>query len=290
MTTLACAFQSLLESLELTPKQRQDASEQHAYMRTELQRRLDVKDNFLTGSYARHTAIRPLNDIDIFLVLQETAGQSRKVPHTSLLNVVQNALREIYRDKAPSCQAHSVHIEFSTKEIAYDIVPAFYDGEGYVIPDRNDPKKWIRTNPRRHEALSIEANERSGKMLKPLLKAIKHARHFHESRGESTGARSFHIEVLSWNIIESKPEDNMSGLERLLAGLSSQICNRCPDPAGLGPDIQPSQERCRKTKAWLDRMLALVRDARRLDERGHLADAHARMRELFGPQWPVTRA
>lgn len=278
MMTIAQAFQEFLSSLELGPKQVENASKQHTYLRTQLQKRLSVVDNFLSGSYARNTAIRPLNDIDVFLVLG--SEYSTHTPR-ELLDVVKDELKGIYEGKTSIRQARSVNIEFTRTDIAYDVVPArLAGGDAYWIPDA-DASKWIKTNPKEHARRSTEANEASGKKLKPLLKAVKHAKNHHQ-----INARSFHLEVLSWSILKSPPSSYIEGLVILLDGLAARVCDPCPDPAGLGPDIQPSAARCLAAQRWLGNMAPLAHEARDLAGDGKIAEAHAKLRELFGDKWP----
>lgn len=281
MQTIAQAFETFLQTLELQKDERSQASRQHTNMRTELQKRLHVSDNFLSGSYARYTAIRPLNDIDIFLVLQETSTLHRRQAPRVLLDALKQTLEETYSGKKSTRQARSINIEFSTTGFAYDLVPAFIvEADIYSIPDCN-AQSWIRTNPKVHNELSIKANEAAGKKLKPLLKAVKHAKNHHKAP-----ARSFHLEVLSWSILTSSPASYSDGLATLFTGLADRIRNPCPDPAGLGPDIRPSAQHCRETQDWLSKMATLARGAQELAAHGKTSDAHAAMRELFGPKWP----
>ncbi|HRI06767.1 MAG TPA: hypothetical protein PKW35_03065 [Nannocystaceae bacterium] len=282
MMTIRQAFEQFLQSLELTESESAEAIRQHTFLREGLQEQLDVAQNFLSGSYARNTAIRPLNDIDVFLVLVPTATLNRSSTPEEVLEAVRDALEATYPGKAPTIQSRSVNIEFSGTGIAYDVVPAFLDpddDEVYWIPDCDRPG-WIKTNPRIHRELSVTANEAAGKKLKPLVKAVKHANNLH---GKS--ARSFHLEVLAWSILTSAPEDYITGLERLILGLREQILKPCPDPAGLGPDIRPGPEKLQGARAWLDDM-AKVTEAREAAANGRLGEAHGIMRELFGDRWP----
>lgn len=280
MMTIAQAFDAFLAKLKLSDNERANASRQHTNMRTKLQQKLDVADNFLSGSYKRHTAVRPLNDIDIFLVLRGTDRQRRDLGAGRLLSTVEATLGAIYPDKTTRRQARSINIDFTGTGIAYDVVPAFADGdEVYIIPDGSSG--WMQTNPKRHATLSTQANEAAGKKLKPLLKAVKHAKNVHESQ-----ARSFHLEVLSWKILTSPPDTYIDGLVQLLEGLAAKICDPCADPAGLGPDIRPSMDRCVAAQRWLANMAELARSARDLAAAGKTGQAHAKLRELFGPQWP----
>jgi tRNA nucleotidyltransferase (CCA-adding enzyme) len=68
--SVAMALQTLATNLELTSAQKATASAQHTTVREHLKKGLTLDDNFLSGSYARHTAVRPLNDIDLFAVLR----------------------------------------------------------------------------------------------------------------------------------------------------------------------------------------------------------------------------
>lgn len=281
MRTVNQAFEEFLQEMELTDTERDNASGQHTRLREALQQRMDVDDNFLSGSYRRHTAIRPLHDIDVFLVLAETDDHDRNsTPHV-VLTTIKDTLEEIWPGKTAALQSRSVNIEFSGTGIAYDVVPAFADGEGvYLIPDR-DVDDWIRTNPKIHAERSTEANERANKKLKPLLKALKHANNHHD--GE---CRSFHLEVLSWSALTAEPDTYLSGFITMVGGIAATICASCPDPAGLGPDIGPPLARCQRSQAWLSRMATLAREAKDLAEDGRLGAAHAKLRELFGPKWP----
>lgn len=283
MKTISQAFEEFTQSLELTQAQRDEAIDQHTNMRAKLGERLDVAGNFLSGSYARNTAIRPLNDIDIFLVLNPGDELTVVSKPQEALTVVKDTLARIYPGKTPTLQSRSVNIEFSRTGIAYDVVPGFADpddGEVYWIPDCDGPK-WIKTNPRIHKVQSTRANEAAGKKLKPLLKSVKHANHVHGKM-----ARSFHLEVLSWSILTTDPRSYLAGLVTLFAGLRDRIMDPCPDPAGLGPDIRPPREKLEATKKWLSEMATLASDAKLLADQGRTGEAHAKLRELFADQWP----
>jgi len=281
VTTIPQTFHSFLSSLDLTPKQRKDANDQHIHLRTQLQQRMSVQENFLSGSYARGTAVRPLNDIDIFLVLKPKPGFDPTIPTTTILGEVKRVLdQEIYQGKIALSQNRSVNVAFSGTGIAYDVVPAFPSRLGvYMVPNR-ETGRWVKTNPKIHAELATQANERAGKKLKPLLKAVKHANIRHRKL-----ARSFHLEVLSWKILTTDPGNYLQGLVTLLAGLAARICDACPDPANLGPDIRPEQQKCEAARDWLMQMSKLASEAKALDDAKKTVEAHGKLREIFGEQW-----
>lgn len=282
MMKIPQAFHEFIVSLELTKKQRADANSQHIHLRTQLQQRMSVQDNFLSGSYARGTAVRPLDDIDVFLVLKPQRGLDPTIPVPTILDEIKRVLEEAYKNKFARSQNRSVNIAFSDSStgIRYDVVPAFLSRPGvYMVPDR-ETGRWIKTNPKFHADLSTQANECANKKLKPLLKAVKHANVQHRKP-----ARSFHLEVLSWKILKADPGTYLNGLVVLLEGLAARICDPCPDPANLGPDIRPTQQRCEAAKAWLAKMAKLAAEAKALDDIGRVAEAHAKLRAIFGDQW-----
>lgn len=281
MQTIAQAFATFFPALQLTDSEQRDASAQHIYLREQLQQRMSVQDNFLTGSYARNTAVRPLNDIDVFLVLTPTSTLNTRSSPDRVLTEVKHVLETIYDGKTARKQARSVNIEFAGTGIAYDVVPAFStDNDVYTIPDA-EASTWIRTNPRIHAQMSTDANERAAKKLKPLLKAVKHA-----NNRSGNPARSFHLEVLTWKVLQRDPGAYIDGLVTLFDGLAARVCDACPDPAGLGADIRPSSDRCQASTRWLGEMATLAREARQFALDGRTGEAHARLRAMFGEQWP----
>lgn len=293
MRSVGEALELLLQSLELTEQQQQRVTRQHEVVREELRQRLGPQTDFLSGSYSRNTSIRPLHDIDVFIVmgvaefappatLDTLLGQGRQgLMPDEVLKRVRQALKEAWpQKKLPILQGHSVHTEFSESGIQFDLVPAYVlpDGRGYLIPER-DSGQWIRTNPKVHAELSTQANERSGKKLKPLLKLVK----LWNSRQESSPLRSFHLEVMSYDAFPTPPASYLEGLESLFSHLARRVMRPCPDPAGLGPDVDArmsdtQREAARQLLESAAREVRLVRQ----DKDSSPSQAHARLRALFG--------
>jgi hypothetical protein len=287
--SLAATFQSYLSSLELTDRERAEASAQQVALRDRLRLHLaGVIDSRLVGSYRRGTAIRPLKDIDVFVVL-DARQHRRDVPEAPLrlLQTIERALRASYPDHEPRIQGRSVNIGFSGTGIAYDIVPAFAptwtavaDAEPpyYEIPDRR-LSTWIRTNPAEHAAACIAANERAGGMLNGLIKAAKHW-----NRASGKPLSGFHIEVMSYSAFQSKPDDPRAGLRDLLQHLASAVQAECPDPAGLGPAIDADLTSQKRTYAreLLQSAAQVAQAAVDAERGGDDAAAIARWRSLLG--------
>lgn len=292
MATLRQSVHDFIAKLELTDAEQTAASNQHVYLREGLAGLLTLDpayNTFLTGSYARSTAIRPLKDIDVFCVMKRSFELDPDIhPPAKALRVIKKALDTLYPGKAADPQNRSVNIEFSGTGIAYDVVPAFVDskaaGEVFLIPDI-DAGRWIRSNPRIHKDKSISANVAAGNELKPLTKAVKH---WNRQLAKDARLRSFHIEVMAWDVLTTPPESRLSGLLALFAGLAERVLHTTPDPAGLGPDIdtdltwsqrQDAAKRFRDAASEIKRAQTLAAD-------GKVEAAHYIMYGLFGNPYP----
>lgn len=291
---VAATFQSYLSSLELTDRERAAASAQQEALRGRLQLHLEgVITSRLVGSYRRGTAIRPLKDIDVFLVL-DARQRRHDVPQAPLrlLETIDRALRASYPDHQPCIQGRSVNITFSGTGIGYDIVPAFapaWTGEAdtdppyYEIPDRR-ASEWIRTNPARHREACIAANQRAGGMLNGLIKAAKHWNQNNGNQNDSKPLRGFHIEVMSYSALPGKPDNPRAGLRDLFRYLTSAVLGDCRDPAGLGEAINADVAADKRTHArkLLHRAAQIAADAVDAERRGDDAAAKAQWRALLG--------
>ncbi|MFY0530518.1 SMODS domain-containing nucleotidyltransferase [Archangium gephyra] len=285
------AVHDFISALELTTAERTAASDQHKFLRDGLASRLEIEPDhypFLTGSYARSTAIRPLKDIDLFCVLKRTPSLAPDISSPmDALKTVRRALEEQYPGKTADPQNRSVNISFSTTGIAYDVVPAFLDegdSEIFWIPDLQ-AKTWIRSNPRIHERMSVDANEAAGKELKPLTKAVKH---WNRRQPDGARLRSFHIEVMIWDVLVAKPENRLDGLIQIFEGLASRVLLDTLDPAALGPHINQGMTDAEKTaaKTRLSQAATTLKEARELAQAGHTERAHYLLYGLFGAPYP----
>jgi hypothetical protein len=285
MRTITQAFEQCIQDLELKETERTEASHQQNVVRDKLRRCLGgVERDILSGSYSRRTAIRPLNDIDLFMILDRAvhADVYPPAPPEHCLQKVQRALAAAYPDKPPArIQGRSVNIEFQGTGIGYDVVPAFtVSGNMYMIPDR-DRKSWINTD--RHKEACTAANARAGGKLHPLIKLAKH---WNQAHGRVL--RSFHIEVMAYRAFQAPPATYPEGIAALFEHLAQAVMVVCPEPAGIGPNIDAgmtSQERAVARQA-LSQPAASARNALELDRLGRVREAHGVWRALFGGVYP----
>jgi hypothetical protein len=297
MSTVPQAFDAFMKSLDPNDAERKKVSDQQNELRGRLREALDgIVQDVIVGSYARRTAIRPLNDVDLFLELdREVHGARRSREPQLLLEDVQRALRSCYPPPGPTTriQGRSVNIEFARTKIGYDVIPAFRvpapgsHAEVYEIPNRSR-QNWIQTNPKVHEQLCKQANERAGGMLNRLIKAAKHWNRRNQNNSGDKPLGSFHLEVMAYGAFRAKPADERRGLCELFEHLASAVGKPCLDPAGLGPnlDAKLTPEERQRARRMLQEAARAARDAIHREQLGQHLEAWKLWRALLGPEFP----
>lgn len=298
MFTVAQALQNYISGLEIyscTPDANGDrcgkctgcnARRQRDVLRGHLEAQFAVGEFLISGSFKRRTAIKPLNDIDLFVVFDPDAeAELRRAAPSAILKRVLDVLDDAYPTKErPKAQSRSVNVEFAGTGLAFDVVPAFPDGaDGYVIPDR-DAGAWIRTNPRKHKEHATAANEGSGKKAKPIVKALKSW----NSRQPNKVVRSFHLELMVYEALRSDPGSYAVGIATALRAMASRVLYGMPEPAGVGPHVDAgmtSEERTRASKAFGE-AADLADKAIDAASRGETGEAHHYWFTLLGSAYP----
>jgi hypothetical protein len=128
---------------------------------------------FLTGSYAKHTSIRPVlydgkRDVDIVIETIYTTDDDS----TNVLRELCDVIKQKTVYSSAHMQSHSVGVELSGIEV--DIVPVVTGtrDELYYIGD-SKVNNWSLTDPKGHIIWSSEVNKESNGKYKPLVKMIK---------------------------------------------------------------------------------------------------------------------
>lgn len=284
--SLANAFDEFLRSIEIPPEQRKRADQQKNTVRSQLDGRLKLDDVFLSGSYGRRTAIRPLHDIDLFVVLNEHVhGALRSQGPSACLDLILGALRSAYPGHV-SMRPQRRSVNMTINDIGYDVVPAFaIDRDIHIIPDV-DRQNWIKTNPRKHSDLCKEADRKAGGMLNRLVKAAKH---WNVEHGKNLS--SFHLEVMAYEAFPTRPASYPEGFADLLSYLGRRVQDGCPDPARLGPNIDKgtTQEQRNQLTRQLANAAAKAKRALELEQQGTEGDvrqAHQMFYKLLGSPYP----
>nr|BDT38576.1 nucleotidyltransferase [Myxococcus sp. MH1] len=281
MWTVEQAMQRLVEEQELSRAERDNVTRQHEVVREVLIRRLPLSEVFLSGSYSRGTALRPLHDVDVFAVFDaDRQPRGQREPDALLGEVRQVFEAEWPGRDSPALQRHSLRIDFSSG-ISVDIVPAYTRGPGgYLIPQR-DTGAWIQTNPKEHQAACAQADQAARGRLNPLIKLVKQ---WNRARDNSP-LRSFHLEAMCYSAFASPPEGTLlERLEALFRHLSERVMQTCRDPAKLGVAVDARMTQGQK-EAARNLFQNAIREVRLASQErtSNPEQAHQHLSTLFGP-------
>lgn len=290
--TVAQAFGELWTALEPSTVEREKASAQQKRVREKLDASLELDDTYLTGSYRRRTLIRPVDDIDLLLVLNSNAYKRSialdAAGATAVLNLVEAALREAYPTSEIVRFSRCIRIQFAGTGIGFDVVPAFrFTDDQFVIPDE-ERGGWITTNPREVERLVSEANtgQTEGWLVPEvkLLKAWKDAR----PATERDILRGYLLEAMAYYALAGPPTNERIGMADLFEHFASAVWSTTPDiwPEGEAPDSYLTIGQRMTLSALFTTAAQEARRAVKAEEEGRTADAHAIWRALFGDRYP----
>ena len=222
-------FKDLASKLELTKSESDKISQKHNLLREKLREKLPVEDDFLTGSYARNTMIRPKDDkkfdVDFFLAFNQKDYGETELP--DLLNIVKNALEQIKNDDADieeiQEQKRSIGVIYKDN-FQIDVVPAIQieKDKRYKIFDKSTLQA-VESNPKLHGSNLTSANDVSEsdgiKRLVPIVKLLKSWK-----REKCDYVKSFHLEILVVNILGSEEIGSYSqGVAKFFANAGQNL-------------------------------------------------------------------
>lgn len=205
-------LRKVLRSIEPSASQRQSAARSHGYARQVLASTpfgQSVVGSRLIGSYARHTAIAPIDDIDVLLELDRAAlanawFSSRPDPEKIIADL-QRAAKTGYPRSRVQRQRRSVGIVMSKQSI--DLVPAIpTSNQVFLIPDRKE-REWVRTDPDAHTSRVRELNAKNEKRFVPLVKLVKH---WNAELPQTASLKSIAIESIAGRLFANHQPQSLS--------------------------------------------------------------------------------
>lgn len=160
-----------------------------------------IVESYLIGSYARHTALQPLDDVDIVFVIDPTAWQNVigkwlgiLPPPERVLESFARAIRSRYEGSTVRVQTRSVGLRMHHLNI--DAVPAIKHAENanwIYVPDRK-AEKWLSSGPRVHSTEATSINKRLGGRFVPLVRLLKA---WNEGQPSTVRLKGFVVETLA---------------------------------------------------------------------------------------------
>jgi hypothetical protein len=216
---LAADFKALVSSIQPSDDNVTDAKAAHEKVRERLRTDAEFKeahkDTFLSGSYARHTAINDINDVDVICVVD--INQAITEPEV-VLAWTQAILGKYYKETKR--QGRSVGAK-AAKGVWLDIVPATpmaADDGPLWIPDR-EARQWVQTNPKGQISAATDKNKATSGYYVQIVKLMK----FWRDRlpTESCRLKSYILESLIHGSIGS-PSSHAAGVVNVLEGVESK--------------------------------------------------------------------
>ena len=272
------------------------------------------------GSFSRKTKIRPLDDIDLMIVLHAQGNWRESIdggfrirvrpeaskqialcnPGTDILNSIKviNKFKE-YLSKVPSYKKADIKrnqeaatLELNSYEWVYDIVPCFEtapDNFGktfFLIPDGSG--NWKPTDPRIDKSRTTTIN---GKQQISVLDMIRIMKYWTKRRTAATMG-SYFLECLILQYYDSTTVNSSTYIDvelpNLFAYVYHQIHQSLNDPKGFQGDLNKltwDERNSIQERAKLDYHRSVA--AREFETNGKQKESIEKWREIFGPEFPI---
>ena len=195
MSTLLQSIDKFIENITVTDRQEDNIKSSFDNLKTNLMKEesnLSVKEVFLNGSYERDTIIRPLDDIDLFAVIDQTdyAENGLDPNPQSVLTKFKNYLNGLsdYKDKVKQDRP-CVTVVLSDKN--FDVLPSLRKSGALYIPN-SDLNGWVFSDPKTHTDNLNRINRNRNYKVKSIVKAVKQWK-----RETNQNIPSFHVEEIA---------------------------------------------------------------------------------------------
>lgn len=155
--------------------------------------------SFITGSYKRNTIIRPIDDIDLYVVVHYQQHVMGEKP-IKVLRLLAWALRNRYPQTKIQVDSPCIVIKFIGYK--FEVVPAVYyidDPDRYMIP--KDTSEWTDCFPGVPDRWITNSNHMNNKKFVPLIKILKQW-----NRNKNVKLKSFHLELLTGRVFDKVTE------------------------------------------------------------------------------------
>ncbi len=276
MSTLLQSINDLIENISVTDRQEANIEASFENLKTSLTKKeseLSVKEVFLNGSYERDTIIRPLDDVDLFAVIDESEycinGVDPK-PQTVLTNFKNylNGLAD-YKDKVKQDRP-CVTVVLSDKN--FDVLPSLRKSGALYIPNEA-LDGWIFTDPKTHSKSLSDVHKRRSYRVKNVVKAVKYWK-----RENKQNIPSFHVEEVAINTFNLYDFTNYEEGIRLWFNHAEGF---------LSSGKFKSYDEYDKVKSKIRAVKDKLNEAKKLNDEKKIAEAKKIWKDIFGKEFPV---
>jgi len=217
-----------------------------------------IKEANQIGSIKRKTKIRPLDDVDILLVIgigryhdngwhviddcsyeweRDDKDENDNISSIHILNKLRDRLLVTYPNSEIKRNNEVVNVYLKSYDVGFDLVPGFYirDKDYYLIPKGSKSTQWKKTNPKIDELILNNINSNNNNRIKDVIKMAK----YFFSYKKIPRIRSYHLESCAYHIFKDIT-GNYSTREYLkyfYSNIDSSYLNSCIDPTGLSDNL-----------------------------------------------------
>lgn len=277
MLTLSESITKMVDNISVTDRQEDTITTTienlDSYLIDE-ESELYITETFTNGSWERETNIRPLDDVDVFAVLEKSKWLDEEdelpKPKTVLKNLKDylNGI-PIYEGKV-SQNRPCVTIELS--KIDFDILPSFEEGEGFLIPN-HDLESWTFSNPKNLTQRLDDADVYNDYQLKSIIKAIKYWNKLNDKL-----IPSFQIEESAISIFDT---DKFSDLQEGIRNWFNFAIDL------LDKKTFKTENKYDKAKENVEFVKQKLNEAKNLFDDGKETDAKQIWKEIFQKEFPT---
>src|SRR5262249_5581768 len=220
------------------------------------------------GSFARKTKIRPLDDIDLLMVLAGQGTMAQPSPNdpynwwlkianaaaplarypddygfvnsTKVLNAIRDGLMKVksYRKAELKKNMQAVVVDLTSYAWDFDVVPAVpiastpHKIDYYLIPDGTGD--WQRTDPRIDSLLVARRHAQTNHLFRPLCRLLK----YWNRRISKPVLSSYYFEILVLRVFENRSITSLKqGVLDFFTHAPALLYQACSDPKGLGHNL-----------------------------------------------------
>lgn len=286
---VAEAFDEFDERLKLDPRQMGAAIERWHDVADALERVNLASTAFLQGSFARKTMRKPLNDVDVVVLVTAGALDAGDAPG-EVMGKFQNAVLDTFPQATFEWSKHALTVSFPDADFAVDLTPAKNSHGHLVLIGNTDTGGWDQSDCRLMKDAVVERNRLTDGRF------IHQARMVREIAARMLGLDS-RLSVLNGLVAESilfaavdRPLTHDIAMLKFLEAGASMADGEILTPSGY--------EDLTRKKEWSGQDRELVRDAfekrRRaaleavaLSEAGDSERAVENWADICGEQFPL---
>lgn len=274
--------------------------------------------NIFFGSFARKTKKRPLDDIDLMIVLSANFctymeysdriemsvpsndnffakycfDNSLVLNSKKIINLFLSNLNEIpqYENAEIKRNMEAATLKLVSYEWNFDIVPCFFtkpESNGrtyYIIPDGNG--YWKKTDPRLDRDNVIAIGKKHNGKVYNAIRIIK----YWNRRPTMPTIPSYLIECMILEYYDSNSSSDYIDLDikDLITYIKDNIYNSISDPKEIQGNLNTlSSDEKNKIRDRANKDLSKIREARKFEDESNHKDAIKKWGEVFGNNFPT---